>query len=78
MEVCFLASGERLAVLDEEQFHGQSARDMKRTLADGLGVSRFLDLIIIFYKYISSGKHTKSYWKLLFIVDLHSKNGDFP
>jgi hypothetical protein len=49
MEVCFLASGERLAVLDEEQFHGQSARDVKRTLADGLGVSRFLDLIIIFF-----------------------------
>lgn len=45
MEVCFLASGERLAVLDEEQFHGQSARDVKRTLADGLGVSRFLDLM---------------------------------
>jgi hypothetical protein len=25
-----------------------------------------------------SGKHTKSYWKLPFIVDCPIKNGDFP
>ena len=27
---------------------------------------------------VPSGKHTKSYWKLPFIVDLPIKNGDFP
>ena len=29
-------------------------------------------------KSVPSGKRTKSYWKLLFIVDLPIKNGDFP
>ena len=27
---------------------------------------------------LPSGKHTKSYWKLPFIVDLPIENGDFP
>ena len=27
---------------------------------------------------VPSGKHTKSYWKLPFIVDLPIKNCDFP
>jgi hypothetical protein len=30
------------------------------------------------YERLPSGKHTKSYWKWWFIVDLPTKNGDFP
>ena len=35
----------------EEQVQSQTARDVKRTLADGLGVSRFLDLLIMMCLY---------------------------
>ena len=39
MEVCFLASGETLAVLDEME--GQTAKEVKQALAAKVGISRF-------------------------------------
>eukprot|EP00435_Cladocopium_sp_Y103_P068034 s32_g30.t3 len=41
MEVCFLASGEQLTVLDADKFQGQSAKTVKRSLAAQVGVTRF-------------------------------------
>eukprot|EP00438_Fugacium_kawagutii_P031022 Skav233083 [mRNA] locus=scaffold4078:152921:154192:+ [translate_table: standard] len=41
MEVCFLASGETLAVLDADEFEGKSAKTLKQTLASQIRVSRF-------------------------------------
>ena len=41
MEVRFLASGEVLTTLDQNDFDGKSAREVKRTLAAHVGVSRF-------------------------------------
>ena len=41
MEVCFLASGEQLTVLDADEFQGQSAKTVKQSLAAQVGVSRF-------------------------------------
>ena len=41
MEVTFLASGERVAVLDTADFEGKTAKAVKQTLAAEIGVSRF-------------------------------------
>ena len=41
MEVCFLASGEQLTVLDADEFRGQSAKTVKQSLAAHVGVTRF-------------------------------------
>ena len=41
MEVCFLASGELLTVLDADKFQGQSAKTVKQSLAAQVGVTRF-------------------------------------
>ena len=41
MEVCFLASGEQLAVLDADKVQGQSAKTVKQSLAAQIGVTRF-------------------------------------
>eukprot|EP00435_Cladocopium_sp_Y103_P066594 s32_g28.t2 len=41
MEVRFLASGEKLTVLDGEEFQGHSAKTVKQSLAARLGVTRF-------------------------------------
>ena len=41
MEVRFLASGEVLTTLDQNDFDGKTAREVKRTLAAHVGVSRF-------------------------------------
>eukprot|EP00435_Cladocopium_sp_Y103_P062025 s1576_g23.t1 len=41
MEVCFLASGETLIVLNQIDFEGKSAKSVKQTLASRVGVSRF-------------------------------------
>ena len=41
MEVCFLASGERLTVLDPQDFEGRTAMAVKQRLAAPAGVSRF-------------------------------------
>jgi hypothetical protein len=41
MEVCFLASGERVAVLDAAEFEGKSAKAVKQSLAAKIGVTRF-------------------------------------
>ena len=41
MKVCFIASGERLAVLDGNQFEGKPGMAMKQSLATQVGVSRF-------------------------------------
>ena len=41
MEVSFLASGERVAVLDAADFEGKTARAVKQTLAAEIGVNRF-------------------------------------
>ena len=41
MEVCFLASGERAAVLDAAEFEGQTAKAVKQALAAEIGVTRF-------------------------------------
>ena len=40
-EVCFLASGEQLTVLDADEFRGQSAKTVKQSLAAHVGVTRF-------------------------------------
>ena len=41
MEVRFLASGEVLTTLDQNDFDSKTAREVKRTLAAHVGVSRF-------------------------------------
>jgi hypothetical protein len=41
MEVCFLASGERAALLDAAKFEGKTAKTVKQALAAEIGVSRF-------------------------------------
>lgn len=41
MEVCFLASGEHVAVLDAADIEGKAVRDVKRSLVEQLGVTRF-------------------------------------
>ena len=41
MEVCFLASGERVAVLEASEFEGKSAKVVKQALAAKIGVTRF-------------------------------------
>ena len=41
MEVCFLASGELLAVLDVAEFEGQPGKALKQSLASEVGVTRF-------------------------------------
>jgi phage tail protein X len=41
MEVCFLASGERAALLDAAEFEGKTAKAVKQALAAEIGVSRF-------------------------------------
>eukprot|EP00435_Cladocopium_sp_Y103_P061354 s1865_g23.t1 len=41
MEVCFLASGETLTVLDADEFEGKTAKAVKQTLAAKFGISRF-------------------------------------
>ena len=41
MEVCFLASGERAAVLDAAEFEGKSAKAVKQALAAKIGATRF-------------------------------------
>eukprot|EP00435_Cladocopium_sp_Y103_P008777 s492_g2.t1 len=41
MEVCFLASGERVALLDAADFEGKPAKAVKQTLASKIGVTRF-------------------------------------
>lgn len=41
MEVCFLASGERAALLDAAEFEGKTAKTVKQALAAEIGVSRF-------------------------------------
>lgn len=41
MEVCFLASGERVAVLDAAEFEGTTAKTVKHALATKLGVTTF-------------------------------------
>ena len=40
MEVCFLASGERAALLDAAEFEGKTAKAVKQALAAEIGVSR--------------------------------------
>jgi hypothetical protein len=41
MEVCFLCSGEDVAVLDAADIEGKTAKDVKRSLVKQLGVTRF-------------------------------------
>ena len=41
MEVRFLASGEILTTLGQDDFEGKTAREVKQTLAAHVGVSRF-------------------------------------
>ena len=41
MEVRFLASGAMLTALDQDDFEGKTAREVKQTLAAHAGVSRF-------------------------------------
>jgi len=41
MEVCFLASGEKIAVLEAAEFEGKSAKAVKQALAAKIGVTRF-------------------------------------
>lgn len=41
MEVCFLASGEKVAVLEAAEFEGKSAKVVKQALAPKIGVTRF-------------------------------------
>ena len=41
MEVCFLASGEKAAVLDAAELEGKTAKAVKQTLAPKIGVTRF-------------------------------------
>eukprot|EP00435_Cladocopium_sp_Y103_P035713 s837_g9.t1 len=41
MEVCFLASGEKVAVLDAAEFEGKTAKAVKQALATNIGVTRF-------------------------------------
>ena len=41
MEVVFLASGERLVVLDQNDFEGKPAKAVKQSLAPHAGASRF-------------------------------------
>ena len=41
MEVRFLASGEMLTALDQNEFDGKTGREIKQTLAAHVGVSRF-------------------------------------
>eukprot|EP00435_Cladocopium_sp_Y103_P039169 s837_g10.t1 len=41
MEVCFLASGERVAVLDAADFKGKTAKAVKQALAAEIGTTRF-------------------------------------
>ena len=41
MEVRFLASGKMLTALDQDDFEGKTAREVKQTLAAHAGVSRF-------------------------------------
>eukprot|EP00435_Cladocopium_sp_Y103_P009077 s4455_g2.t1 len=41
MEVCFLASGEKVALLETAEFEGKSAKAVKQTLAAKIGVTRF-------------------------------------
>eukprot|EP00435_Cladocopium_sp_Y103_P040063 s837_g10.t2 len=41
MEVCFLASGERVAVLDAAKFEGKTAKAVKQALAAEIGTTRF-------------------------------------
>ena len=41
MEVCFLASGEKVAVLDADEFEGKPAKAVKQALATKIGVTRF-------------------------------------
>eukprot|EP00435_Cladocopium_sp_Y103_P041298 s837_g11.t1 len=41
MEVCFLASGEKVAVLDAAEFEGKTAKAVKQTLAPKIGFTTF-------------------------------------
>ena len=41
MEVCFLASGERVAVLEATEIEVKSAKAVKQALAAKIGVTRF-------------------------------------
>ena len=41
MDVCFIASGETLAVLDPNEFTGKSGIALKQSLTTETGVSRF-------------------------------------
>eukprot|EP00435_Cladocopium_sp_Y103_P071973 s216_g38.t3 len=41
MEVCFLASGQTLAVLGPDEFQGQTAKAVKQALVSKVGVTRF-------------------------------------
>eukprot|EP00435_Cladocopium_sp_Y103_P038763 s393_g10.t1 len=47
MEVGFLASGETLAVLDADGFEGKTAKAVKQTLADKVGISSFKQKILL-------------------------------
>ena len=41
MEVCFLASGERVATLDAADFEGKTCKAVKQALTAEIGVTRF-------------------------------------
>ena len=41
MEVCFLASGEKIAVLEAAEFEGKSAKAVKQALVAKIGVTIF-------------------------------------
>jgi hypothetical protein len=41
MEVCFLASGEKLTVLDQDAVDGKNAKTIKQTLSGKVGATRF-------------------------------------
>ena len=46
MEVCFLVSGVKLAVLAPGEFEGRTAKSVKQTLAARMGITRFRQRLI--------------------------------
>jgi hypothetical protein len=47
MEVCFLASGEKVAVLQAAEFEGKTAEAVKQALAPKIGVTRFRQRLFV-------------------------------
>ena len=47
MEVCFLASGEKVALLQAAEFEGKTAEAVKQALAQKIGVTRFRQRVFL-------------------------------